>query len=54
MPDKKYIKFYRTVELGNNKYMRLAILNGAGRKKFHRNTMADKVHIRGSKKTINI
>jgi hypothetical protein len=54
MPAKKYIKYYRTKELGNGKYEHVAVLNALGRKKFGKATFVDKIHIKGSKKTIKV
>ncbi len=52
MPEKKYIKYYRTKQLGKGRYEHVAILNALGRKKFGKDTFVDRIHIKGSKKTI--
>lgn len=54
MPEKKYVAYYRTIELGGNKYAHVAYLNSLGREKFGRKTFMDKIHIKGSKKTISV
>ena len=54
MPVKKFIKYYRTKKLGNGMYEHVAVLNALGRKKFGKDTFVDKIHFKGSKRTIKI
>jgi hypothetical protein len=54
MPAEKFIKYYRTKTLGNGMYEHVAVLNELGRKKFGKATSVDKIHFKGSKKTLKI
>ncbi len=49
MPNKKYVKYYRTKSIGNGYYMHIAVLNKLGQKKFGRKTFVDKIRRKGSK-----
>lgn len=54
MPAKKYVKYYRTKDLGNGYYSHVAVLNAAGRRKFGTATVVDKIRRKGSKEVVRV
>lgn len=49
VPEKKYVKYYRTKDLGKGYYAHIAVLNKLGQKKFGRKTFVDKIRKKGMK-----
>lgn len=51
MPNRKYVAYWRTKDLGNGAYTHVAVLNALGRAKFGRATYTDIIRYKGSKRT---